>query len=57
MVKKLPASAGGMGSIPGSGRSAGEGNEWLPTPVFVPGKSHGQRSLVGVAKSWTPLSD
>ena len=21
--------------------------EWLPTPVFVPGESHGQRSLVG----------
>ena len=20
---------------------------WLPTPVFLPGKSHGQRSLVG----------
>ena len=21
--------------------------EWLPTPAFLPGKSHGQRSLVG----------
>ena len=21
--------------------------EWQPTPVFLPGKSHGQRSLVG----------
>ena len=21
--------------------------EWLPTPVFMPGKSHGQRSLAG----------
>ena len=33
--------------------------EWLPTPVFLPGESHGQRSLVGysqrVAKSWTQL--
>ena len=32
-----------------------------PTPVLLPGKSHGQRSLVaavhGVAKSWTGLSD
>ena len=32
-----------------------------PTPVLLPGKSHGRRSLVGcspwVAKSWTPLSD
>ena len=22
-------------------------SEWLPTPVFLPGESHGQRSLVG----------
>ena len=21
--------------------------KWLPTPLFMPGKSHGQRSLVG----------
>ena len=21
--------------------------EWLPTPIFLPGESHGQRSLVG----------
>ena len=21
--------------------------EWLPTPVFLPGESHGQRSLMG----------
>ena len=26
MVKNLPARAGGPGSVPGSGRSAGEGN-------------------------------
>ena len=26
MVKSLPANAGDMGSIPGSGRSLGEGN-------------------------------
>ena len=25
----------------------GEGNEWHPTPVLLPGKSHGWRSLVG----------
>ena len=34
--------------------------KWQPTPVFLPGKSHGQRSLVatvhGAAKSWTRLS-
>src|SRR5574340_1815529 len=35
--------------------------KWHPTPVLLPGKSHGQRSLVGcspwVAKSWERLSD
>ena len=35
--------------------------QWHPTPVLLPGKSHGQRSLVGcspwVAKSWTRPSD
>ena len=36
-----------LGSIPGSGRSSGEGNGWLPTPVFLPGEFHGQRSLAG----------
>ena len=35
-----------LGSMPGSGRSSGEGNG-LPTPVFLPGESHGQRSPVG----------
>ena len=30
-----------------SGRSPGEGNGWLPTPVFLPGECHGQRSLAG----------
>ena len=37
------------------------GRKWQPTPVLLPGKSHGQRSLVGyshgVAKSQTRLSD
>ena len=26
--------------------------KWQPTPVFLPGKFHGQRSLVGY-KSWS----
>ena len=38
---------GDLGSIPGSGRSSGEGNGKQSTPVLLPGKSHGQRSLVG----------
>ena len=36
-----------MDSTPGLGRSAGESGEWQPTPVFLPGKSNGQRSLAG----------
>jgi len=46
LVKNLPANAGDMGSIPGLGRSCGEGNgnplqySWLR-------KSQGQRSLQG----------
>ena len=34
--------AGDMGLIPGSGRSLGGGHS---NPVFLPGESHGQRSL------------
>ena len=45
-VRNLPANAGDAGSTPGSGRFPGE-REWLPTPVFLPGQSHGQRSLEG----------
>ena len=39
---------GVVGSIPGSGRSPGEGNG---NPVFLPGKSHEQRSLAGYRQS------
>ena len=49
MVKNWPASAGDardVSSIPGSGRSPGVGNG-KPSPVFLPGKFHGQRSPVG----------
>ena len=38
--------AGALGSIPGLERFPWR-REWLPTPVFLPGESHGQRSLVG----------
>ena len=50
MVKNLPANAGDTGdsgSIPGSGGSPGEGHSMQPTPVFLPGESHGQRSMAG----------
>ena len=46
--------AGDVGSIPGSGRCPGEGHG---NPVFLPGESHGQSSLVAIihggAKSGT----
>ena len=38
---------GDTGSIPESGRSPGERRKWPPTPVFLPGKSLGQRIPVG----------
>ena len=38
--------AGDPGSIPGSGRFPWR-REWQPTPAFLPGESHGQRSLGG----------
>jgi len=37
---------GESGLIPQSGRSPGGGNG-NPTPVFLPGEFHGQRSFVG----------
>ena len=49
VVKNLPANsgdAGDAGLIPASGRSPWSRN-WQPAPVFLPGKFHGQRSLVG----------
>ena len=49
VVKNAPANAGDIrdvGSIPGLGRSPGEGNGY-PLPVFLPGEFNEQRSLVG----------
>ena len=50
--KNLPANsgdAGEVGLIPMLGRSPGEGNGNPPT--FLPGKFHGQKSLVS-CRSW-----
>ena len=49
VVKTLPANEGDtvdMGLIPRSGRAPGGGHD-NPSPVFVPGETHGQRRLVG----------
>ena len=58
--KESVCNAGDLGSTPGSGRSPWR-REWLPTPVFLPGIFHEQRSLWAtvhrVTKSWIRLSD
>ena len=49
VVKNPPANAGGTwdeGLIPRSGMFPSR-RKWQPTPVFLLGESHGQRSLVG----------
>ena len=48
VVKKPPAKAGDArdaGLIPGPWKIPWR--TWQPTPGFLPGESHGQRSLVG----------
>ena len=61
MVKNLPASARNkrckrcklnpwVGKIPWR-------RKWQPTPVFLPGKSHGQRSLAGYSPGGLIESD
>ena len=44
--KASACNVGDMGSIPGSERYPWR-RKWQPTPAFLPGESHGQRSLVG----------
>ena len=58
--KESACNAGDMGSIPGSGKIPWR-KKWQPTPVFLTGKCHGQRSLMGYSpwggKSRTWLSN
>ena len=48
VVKNSPANAGDMrhGFSPWIGKVPRR-KAWEPTPVFLPGESHGQRSLIG----------
>ena len=53
MVRTLLANAGNagdMGLVPQLGRFP-QRRKWQPSPVFFPGKSHGQRSLM-VYRPW-----
>ena len=58
--KASACNAGDLGSIPGSGRSPGEGNG-NPLQYSFPGESHGRgawpATVCGVVKSQTRLSD
>ena len=60
VVKNPPANAGGVGSIPGLGRSSGEENG---TPLQYPclgnpmDRGTGWATVHGVTKSWTRFSD
>ena len=59
MVKNPPANAGDTrdaGSIPELGRFPLNG-KWKPTQVFLPGKFHGQRSLLGYSPRGRKESD
>ena len=50
MVKNLPANAG---DIRDTASMIPWRKEWRPTPVFLPGESHSQRSLAGYSP-WGP---
>ena len=50
--KASACNAADPGSIPGLGR-----RKWQPTPVFLPGESHGQRSLAGYSPRGHKESD
>ena len=55
MVKNPPASAGIAGSVPGSGRSPGEGNGYLFQHSCLGNpmnRGAWQATVPGVAKSW-----
>ena len=60
VVKNPPASAGDTGSIPGSGRSPGEGNgnpfqySCLGNPMD---RGAWWATVHGITKKWTPLGD
>ena len=60
MIENLPAKQIRPGFDPWVGKIPCR-REWLPTPGFLPGESHGQRSLWatvhGVTKSQTQRSD
>ena len=55
MVKSLPANAGDV--VQSLGQEDPLGKEMTPTPIFLPEKSHGQRSLEGYSPCGLEESD
>ena len=55
-VKASARNAGDLGSISGLGRFPWR-RKWQPTPVFLPGESHGRRNLVGYSPQGCKESD
>ena len=54
--KETACNAGDLGSIPVLGRSPWR-TAWQPTPLFLPGESHGLRSLAGHSPWRQKVSD
>ena len=46
LVKNMPGNTGDVSSFPEPGKTPWR-RAWQPTPVFLLGEPHGQRSLVG----------
>ena len=55
VVKNLPANAGDIGDQ--RVRKIPWRKTWQPTPVFLPGESHGQRSMAGYSLQGHKESD
>ena len=58
MEKNPPTNARDTGTwVPSIGWGSPRRRRWQPTPVFLPGKFHGQRSLVGYSPRGHKESD
>ena len=58
LVKESACNAGDPGSIPGLGRSIGEGIGWLPSPRFLdfPGGSAAKESTCNVGEMFSSVA-
>ena len=51
VIKNPPTNVGDVGFDHWVGKILWR-RRWKPTPVFLPGESHGQRSLAGYISTW-----